>query len=121
MIPWCFYLATTLPTRVMAERWALAWTGLDAAEAISAGLTAILLWQRRPQAALTAALGAGFLLTDAWFDTCTAATGHDQQQALMAAGLIEIPLAVLALWFAGANLTQLQRSPRPGGNLCPSS
>jgi hypothetical protein len=105
MVPWSVYAALSLPARATAEHWAMAWTGLDTAEAISAGLTALLIRLRRPQAALTATLSAGLLLTDAWFDICTAAPGFDQRIAVLAAGLLEIPLAVMALTYAWFSLT----------------
>jgi hypothetical protein len=104
MVPWCAHLAITLPARTTAEHWSLAWSGLDAAEAVSAGLTALLLRLRRRQASLTAAIGGGLLLVDAWFDVCTAGPGLDQRQALIEAGLVEIPLATIALWFAWTRL-----------------
>jgi len=107
MVPWCLYLAATLPSRAIAEHWSVAWAGLDAAQALCAGFTVFLLRRHRPQASLTATLGAGLLLADAWFDVTTAAPGADQLQAVLAAALIEGPLAVLALWFAWTNLTRL--------------
>lgn len=107
MVPWSLYLATTLPDRGIAQHWSVAWAGLDAAQAICAGYTVFLLRRRRPQASLTATLGAGLLLADAWFDVSTATPGADQLQAILAAALIEAPLAVLALWFAWTNLTRL--------------
>lgn len=44
--------------------------------------------------------GATLLLTDAWFDVCTAAPGLDHALALAETALAEMPLAVAACWLA---------------------
>jgi len=44
---------------------------------------------------LTAAAGATLLVTDAWFDVTTAASGAARTQALLSAILLELPAAVL--------------------------
>jgi hypothetical protein len=40
------------------------------------------------------------LLTDAWFDVCTAAPGLDHALALAEAAFAELPLAAAACWLA---------------------
>ena len=115
MVPWCGYLALTLPARATAEHWALAWAGLDAAEGACAAATAVLLRRRRPQAYLSATLGAGLLITDAWFDICTAAAGFDRYQAVGALAA-ELPLAALALAFAWTGLSRVTAGRTPDGS-----
>jgi len=40
LLPWSALLAVTLPATAQAQHWAMAWTGLDAAEAAAALATA---------------------------------------------------------------------------------
>jgi hypothetical protein len=89
-----------LPATAQAQHWSLAWTGLDAAEALAALATAVLLAHGDRRAALTAAAGAVLLLTDAWFDVCTSAPGLDHALAVAEAACAEVPLAGAACWLA---------------------
>ena len=100
LLPWCAVLAVTLPTTAQAQHWAMAWTGLDAAEAAAALTAAVLLGRGDRRASLPAAAAGTLLLVDAWFDGCTSAPGAGQAMALAEAGCIEIPLAVAAWWVA---------------------
>lgn len=100
LLPWCALLFVTLPATAQAQHWSLAWTGLDAAEAIAALATAALLTRSDPRASLSAAAGGAFLLTDAWFDICTSAPGLDRCLAVAEAAFAELPLAAAAFWLA---------------------
>lgn len=100
LLPWCVLLSAALPATAQAQHWSLAWTGLDAAEALAALATAVLLARGDGRAALTAAAGAALFLTDAWFDVCTAAPGLDHALALAEAAFAELPLAAAACWLA---------------------
>jgi len=100
LLPWIAVLATTLPATAQAQHWALAWTGLDGAEAAAALATAALLTRGDRRASLPAAAGGTLLLIDAWFDVCTSAPGAGHAMALAEAALIEVPLAVAAWWLA---------------------
>lgn len=100
LLPWCVLLGAMLPATAQAQHWSLAWTGLDAAEALAALATALLLARGDRRAALTAMAGATLLLTDAWFDVCTAAPGLDHALALSEAAFVEVPLALAASWLA---------------------
>jgi hypothetical protein len=100
LLPWCVLLSMVLPATAQAQHWSLAWTGLDAAEALAALGTAVLLAHGDRRAALTAAAGAALLLTDAWFDVCTSAPGLDHGLALAEAACVEGPLAGAACWLA---------------------
>lgn len=100
LLPWCVLLSMVLPATAQAQHWSLAWTGLDAAEALAALATAVLLAHGDRRAALTAAAGAALLLTDAWFDVCTSAPGLDHALAVAEAACAEVPLASAACWLA---------------------
>jgi hypothetical protein len=100
LLPWSVLLAVSLPAAAQAEHWALAWSGLDVAEAAAALATAVLLTRGDRRAGLAAAAGGTLLLLDAWFDVCTSAPGAGQAMALAEAGCLEIPLAVAAWWVA---------------------
>lgn len=100
LLPWIAVLATTLPATAQAQHWALAWTGLDGAEAVAALATAALIARGDRRASLPAAAGGTLLLIDAWFDVCTSAPGTAHAMALAEAALAEIPLAVAAWWLA---------------------
>lgn len=106
LLPWCVLLAVTLPATAHVQNWSLAWTGLDAAEAIAALSTAVLLARADVRAALTASAGGALLLADAWFDVCTSVPGLDHAMAAAEAALVEVPLAAAAFWLA-ARLTRL--------------
>jgi hypothetical protein len=102
LLPWSVLLAVTLPATAQAQHWALAWAGLDVAEAAAALVTAALLTRGDRRASLSAAAGGTLLFLDAWFDVCTSAPGAGQAMALAEAGCLEIPLAVAAWWIATA-------------------
>src|SRR5277367_6183605 len=82
LVPWCVVLSATLPRTAQAQNWSLAWTGLDAAEAVAALATAALLARADSRAALTAAAGGALLMVDAWFDVCTSAPGLEHTLAV---------------------------------------
>jgi hypothetical protein len=100
LLPWSVLLAVTLPATAQAQHWALAWTGLDVAEATAALVTAVLLSRGDRRASLSAAVAGTLLLVDAWFDVCTSAPGAGHAMALAEAGCAELPLAVAAWWVA---------------------
>lgn len=100
LVPWCVVLSVTLPRTAQAQNWSLAWTGLDAAEAVAALATAALLARDDSRACLTAAAGGALLMVDAWFDVCTSAPGLEHTLAVTQAALLELPLACAAGWLA---------------------
>ncbi len=85
-MPWCVVLSATLPRTAQAQHWSLAWTGLDAAEAVAALATAALLARDDSRASLTAAAGGALLMVDAWFDVCTSAPGAEHLLAVSRGG-----------------------------------
>jgi hypothetical protein len=100
LLPWMAVLGAVLPATAQAQHWALAWTGLDGAEAAAALVTALLLSRGDRRASLSAGAGGTLLLIDAWFDVCTSAPGAGHAIALAEAGCAELPLAVAAWWVA---------------------
>jgi hypothetical protein len=122
LLPWCVLLLLTLPASARASHWALAWTGLDAAEAAAALATALLLARGDRRASLTAMAGATLLILDAWFDVCTSAAGQGQELAIGEAVLVELPLAAAAIWLAlrlltGPDVARPTSHPRLPGRL----
>jgi hypothetical protein len=100
LVPWSVMLSVTLPSTAQAHHWAMAWTGLDAAEAVAALATAVLLTRSDSRACLPAMAGGVLLITDAWFDVCTSAPGMDHALSLAEAACVELPLAAAAFWLA---------------------
>jgi hypothetical protein len=114
LVPWSVLLGATLPRTFRAQNWSLAWVGLDAALAVAAGATAVLLKRGDIRAALTATATATLLLVDSWFDTCTSAPGLNHGVAILEAACVELPLSAGALWLAFAVLKG-PRGARGGG------
>ena len=106
LLPWAAYLALSLPASVSARHWPVAWTGLDVVMATGLAATAWLAVRRDRRMAFPAVSTATLLLTDAWFDVCTAPAGGPLAMALadmfaevaVAAGCLALTVAV---WRAG--------------------
>jgi hypothetical protein len=111
LLPWIAYLAATLPSSVTARHWPLAWSGLDAAMAAGLAATAWLAIRRDRRLAFAAASTATLLVTDAWFDVCTAPAGRPLMVSL--AGMcVEIGEAAACVLLAVA----VWRDERDGGS-----
>lgn len=100
LLPWLYVLATGLPDTATAAHWSVAWVGLDALEAAALISTGVLAARDNLWHALTATATAALLVTDAWFDTTTAAAGSDLAVAATMALGAELPLAALCAWLA---------------------
>lgn len=96
LVPWVLYLAFSLPTVHKVRNWDVMWVGFDVVELALLALTFWLGYRRRLVALLVGFATGVVLLCDAWFDIMTSAPG-DLWQALLAAAVIEIPLAVLLM------------------------
>jgi hypothetical protein len=99
IVPWVVYLGFAPPSELGGGHWRVAWIGLDAMEALALALTARLAYQRSTWVDITATATAMLLIVDAWFDIVTS-SGWELTQAIAAAVVLEIPLALLSLWIA---------------------
>ncbi|KNX38187.1 hypothetical protein [Luteipulveratus halotolerans] len=96
LVPWTVYLAFALPHHYVARRWAWTWTGFDIVLTLALAATALLAWKRRLMTVVAAAVAGTMLLVDAWFDAMTATSG-DQDESLLTALLLEVPMGPLLL------------------------
>ena len=96
LVPWIVYLAISLPGAHRIRNWDVLWVGLDGVELFLLALTLWLGWQRRALVILSAFATGVVLLCDAWFDLLSSSPG-ELWQAVLAAVLLEIPLALLLM------------------------
>lgn len=99
LVPWIVYLGVVLPDHTTSSHWDVAWVGFDVMEFVALVTTAWLAFRRSTWVELSAAVTATLLLVDAWFDITTA-SGWNLAQAIIAAVLLELPLAVVSTWTA---------------------
>lgn len=95
LVPWSGYLAVSLPQRSLSLHYRGTWVGVNLALIAVLARIAWFAYRRNPHVVLTAAAGSAMLLTDAWFDVTTSATGAPHTQALLSAVFLEIPTAIL--------------------------
>jgi hypothetical protein len=100
LVPWIVYLAFARPAEFGDGHYRVAWIGLDAMEAIALAATARLAYRRSTWIDMSATATATLLIVDAWFDLMTATPGWQLTQSILAAALLEIPLALMSLWIA---------------------
>jgi cation transport ATPase len=94
---WVGWLAVTLPGHYRAGGWSAAWVGFDGALVLAFAATAWAAWRRRQVLILCLVVLATLLACDAWFDTALDYATRGFTVSLLAALLIELPLAVMAL------------------------
>lgn len=97
LVPWTVWLFLTLPSRERAAHWSVAWGGFDALLIVVFTGCAVRILRLSPRSALVTAVAGALLITDAWFDVMLAPTPGELTAALLMAGLVELPLAVLCL------------------------
>jgi hypothetical protein len=100
LIPWIVVLVQTLPSAHRAAHWDVAWAGFDLALALLLFTVAAALWRNSPWLEGAATAAATLLFVDAWFDVLTASTRAELVVSIIAAAIVELPLAVLCLWLA---------------------
>jgi hypothetical protein len=101
LLPWAFWLSSSLPATHHSAHWDLAWSGFDVGLAACFCGTAIAA-QRRAIAwagAFAAATGT-MLVTDAWFDVLLESHGSELGTALVEAFVFELPAAIVCFWIA---------------------
>jgi hypothetical protein len=103
LVPWTLYLNNTLRTRHSFRHWDIAWLGVDIALTACLLFTGITALKKSLWVVMAATLTGGVLIMDAWFDVLSARPGPELTQAIFAAALLELPLAVVS--FRLAHLT----------------
>lgn len=98
VVLWTLVLAYRLPAKHTTLHWDVAWVGFDIALAAALGATGWGIARRAAWAPSAAAVAATLLLSDAWFDTVLANSRGEQVEAVLEAGLVEVPLALVCLW-----------------------
>lgn len=111
LAPWIVFLFYSLPSREVANHWALAWGGFDVGLAAGLAATGLLLRRRHPATEIAATITGTMLVSDAWFDTLTSRGSATTAIAIAEAVLIELPLAGICFWIA-RNVEHLFAHPR---------
>lgn len=97
---WIGYLAVSLPAFYRAGSWRGAWVGFDLAELAVFAVTGWAAWKRRQILIICLIVLATLLLCDAWFDVVLDARTAGFIGSLVSALLIEVPIAVIAVFVA---------------------
>jgi hypothetical protein len=100
LIPWAFWLSSTLNPHHLTTRWDVAWSGFDLGLAVCFVGTALAAWRRSPWVGALAAATGTLLLTDAWFDVILESHGNEESTAILEAICIEIPMAAVCFSIA---------------------
>ncbi len=110
LIPWDIYLAISLPRRSISAHYRLTWVGFDVLLILVMARIGWCAHRRTPNVVLTFVVGSTLLVTDAWFDVTTAATGIDRTKAVVSAVVLELPIAALCAGLARRGLRSLVRA-----------
>lgn len=97
LFPWVAYLSATLPASAAGGAWRTAWVGFDVILAGAMAAAGWLVWHRRHLAIVALPVAATLLIVDAWFDVSLSWGTSEQVGALLAAGLVELPVASLLI------------------------
>ena len=97
---WTVYLGSTLRGQVEVRDWQIAWVGLDLMQVAGLATTGVLLARHRRLVSPVAAASACLMLVDAWFDVLTSEGGTSWYVALLMAGGLELPEALLLAWLS---------------------
>lgn len=109
LVPWAFYLATTLPTRHLSSHWGLSWVGLDIGIMLLLLLSALLVYLRSDWVVISSTAAGSLLIADAWFDVMSAHAGSDLRQSAAMAIFVELPLAIISYITAHRIIQKNQR------------
>jgi hypothetical protein len=101
LLPWAFWLSSSLPATHHSAHWDVAWSGFDVGLAACFCGTGIAAARRSPAwvGAFAAATGT-MLIVDAWFDVILESHGNELGTALVEALVFELPTAVICFWIA---------------------
>lgn len=97
---WIGYLAVSLPAFYHTKSWRGAWVGFDIAELVVFAITGWAAWRRRQILIICLIVLATLLLCDAWFDVVLNNRTAGFLSSLLSALLVELPVALLALFVA---------------------
>lgn len=100
LIPWTFYLSTTLPAHHLSSHWDLSWVGLDVGITLLLLLSALLVYLKSDWVALSSTATGSLLIADAWFDVMSAHAGSDLRESVAMAVFVELPLAAISYMVA---------------------
>jgi hypothetical protein len=97
---WIGMLAVTLPKFYHTGSWRGAWVGFDVALLAAFAATGWAAWRRRQLLIICLVVLATLLLCDAWFDVVLDVRTSGFLASLLSAILVELPLALLAVFMA---------------------
>ena len=101
LLPWAFWLSSSLPATHQSAHWDLAWSGFDVGLAACFCGTAIAAYRRAiAWAGAFAAATGTMLLVDAWFDVILESHGNEIGTAIFEAVVFELPAAAVCFWIA---------------------
>ena len=100
LIPWTIFLAYLLPPKYISHNWDIAWTGFDIFMLFLFASTAVLAIRKSAYTAISSAMLATVILTDAWFDILTSRPGIAERRSILEAIFIELPLAIISFWLS---------------------
>jgi hypothetical protein len=101
LLPWAFWLSSSLPATHHSAHWDLAWSGFDAGLAVCFCGTALAAHRRAIAWVGTFAAATGTLLiADAWFDIILESHGNELGTAIFEAAVFELPTAAVCFWIA---------------------
>jgi len=97
---WIGVLAVTLPKFYHTGNWRGAWVGFDVALLATFATTGWAAWRRRQLLIICLVVLATLLLCDAWFDVVLDVRTPGFLASLLSAIVVELPLALLAIFMA---------------------
>jgi len=101
LLPWAFWLSSSLPATHHSAHWDLAWSGFDVGLATCFCGTAVAAHRRAiAWAGAFAAATGTMLIVDAWFDVILESHGNELGTALFEAIVFELPAAGVCFWIA---------------------
>ena len=101
LLPWAFWLSSSLPATHHSAHWDLAWSGFDVGLAACFCGTAVAAHRRAiAWAGAFAAATGTMLIVDAWFDVILESHGNELGTALVEAIVFELPAAGVCFWIA---------------------
>ncbi|HST14463.1 MAG TPA: hypothetical protein VLJ44_06390 [Gaiellaceae bacterium] len=101
LLPWAFWLSSSLPPTHHSAHWDVAWSGFDVALAACFCGTAVAAHRLAiGWAGVFAAATGTMLVVDAWFDVILESHGNELGTAIVLAVVFELPAAAVCFWIA---------------------